>query len=307
MVTFRHVLCPLDFSESSLRALDYAVMVARRFEAALTVLHAAPTFDPLTTRTGPLADDFRIVNLPTREDVVTELARVAHDAGADAERLTTVAEAGQTVPTILDHALARNADLLVMGTHGRSGFERFLLGSVTEKLLRKSPCPVLTVPPHVERAAPPRGGFARVLCPTDFSAAASQALGFALELARDPGGAVTVLHVIEFLAEHEARATVHFNVEEFRRALVEDAHERLRKVIAEASVRGRTVHDVVSIGRAYTEVLRLGEDHDLIVMGAQGRSGLALSLFGSTTQYVVRAATCPVLTVRAAGVDAQET
>ena len=301
MITFRHVLCPFDFSESSLRALDYAVIVARRFKAQLTVLHAAPTFDPLTTRTGPLADDLRIVAIPTREDVVTELAGIAHDAGADAERLTAVAEAGQTVATIVDHALSGKADLLVVGTHGRSGFERLLLGSVTEKLLRKTPCPVLTVPPHLERASLPRAGFARVLCPIDFSPAALQALGFALELARDPGGAVTVLHVIEFLAEHEPRATAHFNVEEFRRALVEDAHERLRKVVAEASAGGRTVRDVAVIGRAYTEVLRLGRDHDLIVMGAQGHGGLALSLFGSTTQHVVRGAACPVLTVRAPG------
>jgi nucleotide-binding universal stress UspA family protein len=303
MVSFRHVLCPVDFSESSLRALDYAVILARRFDAHLTVLHAAPTFDPLTIRAGSLADDVRLVNLPTREEVVAELARAAHDSGADADRLNTVAEVGQTVPTIVDQAVTRKADLLVVGTHGRSGFERFLLGSVTEKLLRKAPCPVLTVPPHAERGALPSGRFARVLCPMDFSPAALQALGFALELARDPGGVVTVLHVIEFLAEHEPRATAHFNVEEFRRALVEEAHERLRKVISEAPAGARTVRDVVSIGRAYTEVLRVGEGHDLIVMGAQGHSGLALSLFGSTTQYVVRGAACPVLTVRAPGVD----
>jgi len=300
MVTFTHVLCPIDHSASSLRALDYAVAVARRSGARLTVLHVVPTFDPVSTMPGTIGEPMTVVQPPSHEEVLATIRDLAARAGAAPSEMTAVAEPGETVATILDQAVSRKADLLVMGTHGRSGFDRALLGSVTEKLLRKSPCPVLTVPPHATLPHGFAGGFTRILCPMDFSPASYQALGFALGLVRPGDGQVTLLHAIEWLAEHEPRTMAHFNVEEYRRYLIEDAHERLRAVVAEAAPGSTQVKDVVTVGRAHPEVVRLSAEHDLIVMGAQGRGGWGLSLFGSTTQHVVRTAACPVLTVRAA-------
>ena len=214
--------------------------------------------------------------------------------------MTLAAEAGDTVATIVDRAVVIPADLLVMGTHGRSGFDRLLLGSVAEKVLRKAPCPILTVPPHAPAKAPADEAFTRILCPVDFSPPALQALGFALDLARQAGGSVTVLHAIEWLADEEPRAQAHFNVPEYRLHLIEDAHSRLQAVLADEPRTGCDVKDVVVTGRAYHQILEAAaaQEADLIVMGAQGRGGVGLTLFGSTTQQVVRAATCPVLTVR---------
>jgi nucleotide-binding universal stress UspA family protein len=101
-----------------------------------------------------------------------------------------------------------------MGTHGRSGFNRLLLGLVTEKVLRTSPCPVLTVPPHAPAVPPSDVAIRRILCPIDFSSAALQAFGFAMDLARRTNASVTVLYVIEWLPEEEPRALAHFNVPE---------------------------------------------------------------------------------------------
>ena len=140
----------------------------------------------------------------------------------------------------------------------------------------------------------------RILCPIDFSPSALQGLGFALDLTRQADGRVSLLHVVEWLAEEEPRASRHFNVPEYRRYMVDHAQERLRDLVAEESQTWVEITDVVVFGRAYREILRAAEatPADLIVMGAQGRGGIGLALFGSTTQQVVRGATCPVLTVR---------
>jgi nucleotide-binding universal stress UspA family protein len=175
-----------------------------------------------------------------------------------------------------------------------------LLGSVTEKVLRKAPCPILTVPPHASPDPPHEVLFKRILCAMDFSPSALQAFGFAVDLARQANGLVTVLHTIEWLAEEEPRAHAHFNVAEFRQHLVADAQERLNALIGEEPRAWCELEGVVAIGRPYREVLQAAAARtaDLIIMGAQGRGGMGLALFGSTTHQVVRAAACPVLTVR---------
>ncbi|HUE89866.1 MAG TPA: universal stress protein [Vicinamibacterales bacterium] len=298
VVEFKHILCPIDLSDSSAAPLAYAVAFARWYGSRLTVLHVVPTFDPMQIQFGGLGDPVRIVQPVPREEVLEALRRAIDAAGAATIDATPAAEAGDAAPTIVDQAVALRADLIVLGTHGRSRFDRFLLGSVTEKVLRKAPCPILTVPPLAPATAPARVAFKRILCPMDFSPSAHQALGFALDLARQANGEVTVLHVIEWLAEEQARAIAHFNVAEYRRHLVDDAHERIRGLAAERP--GASVEDLVVAGRAHREILETAStrESDLIVMGAQGRGGVGLTIFGSTTQQVVRAATCPVLTVR---------
>jgi nucleotide-binding universal stress UspA family protein len=144
--------------------------------------------------------------------------------------------------------------------------------------------------------------FKRILCPIDFSPSALQAFGFALDLARQAGGLVTLLHVVEWLPEDEPRASIHFNVPEFRGYLVNDARQRLRALVAGESRAWCEIEEVIVSGRAHREILRAADatPPDLIVMGAQGRGGVGLALFGSTTQQVVRSAASPVFTVRGA-------
>lgn len=298
MIEFKQIICPVDFSESSVRAIAYAAALARWYDAQLSVLHVVPTFESMQVR-GDLVEPVRVVTPMPREQVLEEMGRSLNLA-ALSPRATPIAEAGDPQATIVDQALAKKADLIVMGTHGRRGVKRLLLGSVTEAVLREAPCPVLTVPPHAPAAVSEEVTFKRILCPIDFSPSALQALGFALDLARQADGRVTLFRVVEWLAEEEPRASTHFNVPEYRRYMVDDAQERLRNLVAEESRTWVDIADVVVFGRAYREILRAAETKpaDLIVMGAQGRGGIGLALFGSTTQQVVRGATCPVLTVR---------
>jgi nucleotide-binding universal stress UspA family protein len=236
----------------------------------------------------------------SREDVLAGLRQTLATAGLDADSVSVAAEAGDAAATIVDQAVALHADLLVMGTHGRSGFDRFLLGSVTEKVLRKAPCPVLTVPPQAPEVPSPEVTERAVLCPIDFSPSSLQAFGVALDLARRADASLTLLHTIEWLAEEEPREFAHFSIPEYREHLITDAQEQLESLVAQEAPVNRGVKVMVAIGRAHREILRIATEKraGLIVMGAQGRGGPALTIFGSSTEQVVRGAACPVLTVR---------
>jgi nucleotide-binding universal stress UspA family protein len=301
MVEFKHILCPTDLSESSRPAMAYAAAFTVWYGAKLSVLHVVPTFDAIQIPPGALGESVQVVYPSTREEVLAALRRQAETMGAAAVEPYLVAEAGDPVGTIVDQALTIPSDLIVMGTHGRSGFNRLLYGSVTEQVLHRAPCPVLTVPPHA-RAAPGDVTFKRILCAMDFSPAALQALGFALDLGRQANGKVTVLHAIEWLADEEPRVHTHFNVAEYRTYLMDDARKRLDELVAGEERTWCEIENVVTTGRAYREILRVAADRkaDLVVMGAQGRGGIGLTLAGSATHQVVRTAECPVLTVRGA-------
>jgi nucleotide-binding universal stress UspA family protein len=193
----------------------------------------------------------------------------------------------------------------VMGTHGTSGFEHLLLGSVTERVLRKAPCPVLTVPPRAQATS--QLPFRRVLCAVDFSDSSLAALDLAFSLAQEAEAALTLLHVIEWpwtepppprladLPPEQAAALA-----EYRRYLVKSASDRLNALVPD-SVRDRCQPaSRIAHGKSYAEILRVAsaDGADLIVMGIHGRNAVDLMLFGSTTNQVVRRATCPVLTLR---------
>jgi nucleotide-binding universal stress UspA family protein len=307
MVQFHNVLCAIDFSEISARALTHAAALARWYEAHLEVLHVVPALaddaNP-PARFGP--DDGA---WPSRERLLVAIERAMEAADATTPDSRPLVEEGRADEIIACRARALPADLVVMGTHGRSGFNRALLGSVTEKVLRQVSCPVLTVPP----AAPTRAGgpvrFKNILCAVDYSPSASKALQYALDLARQAGGAVTVLHALEYTDADDLLDPSKFDpcreeIAESRRrrqAVLDRARTQLHAQLALEPTTWCDIQEVVAVDRAYKAILGLAADADtdLIVMGAQGAGGLELLLYGSNTQHVLRAATCPVLTVRA--------
>lgn len=301
MIEFTQILCPTDFSEASVRPLTYAAALARWYGARLTVLHVVPTFDLIPVRSPSLDGAFQMIEPPSRDQIMAELRQAVDVSGAGGESTALATETGDPAKAIVDCAADIGADLIVMGTHGRGGFERLVVGSITEKVLRKAPCPVLTVPPHAPAGLPAEVRFKTILCPMDFSPAAMQAYGYALDLGRQADGVVTILHVVEWLPEEEPRTYAHFNVPGFRNQLVQDARQRLHALIAEEPQTWSAIQEVVVGGRAHREILRLATESstELIVMGSQGRGAVGLALFGSTTHQVVRAAACPVLVVRA--------
>ncbi|HEY5544685.1 MAG TPA: universal stress protein [Gemmatimonadaceae bacterium] len=302
MIVFKQILCPIDFSENATRALAHAAALARWYDAQLTMIHVVPVFEDNMQSSFPFkGDDGRTPYAPVRADVLEQMRRSAEQASAAALNPTLLAEEGRTHAAIIDRAAALHADLLVVGTHGRGGFNRLLLGSVAEKVVRTAPCPVLTVPPSVAHATAPQVVFKNILCPIDFSPSSLKAFEYALDLGRQANGCVTTLHALEYMDEEEPGEHVDASIRQYRQHVIDDARQRLHALATEQSQTWCDIEEVVAIDRAYKAILQRASTHDtdLIVMGAQGRGSVELMLYGSNTQHVVRAATCPVLTVRA--------
>ena len=203
---------------------------------------------------------------------------------------------GPPARCILERAESSSADLIVLGTHGRSGFEHLVLGSVAEKVLRRARCPVLTVPPKVGTASVP---YKRLLCPVDFSESSLRALRFALSIAQESGAHLTVLHAFEW-ASDGAFLTEQFDTPDFRCRLEEQVRDRVSQQLTDEARTWCEIETRLAYGKPYREILDIAERDgaDLIVIGVHGRNALDLMLFGSTTNQVVRRASCPVLTLK---------
>jgi nucleotide-binding universal stress UspA family protein len=299
MVEIKRIVCPVDLSEFSHHALDHARALAQWYEADITVLHVFTVPMPLTATPGT-TEAYPPLPLPQPQEIAEEVRRFCeigngrHDA-----RMNVVVVEGTPAKEIVRQAETLPADLLVMGTHGRGGFERLFLGSVTEKVLRSTHVPVFTVPPpvqHVEKVL-----YRTILCPTEFSDPSTRALEYALTLAEETDARLILLHVVELLVGGpQLREASHFSVPEYQRYLEEDARARLKSAVPEEARVWCTPEERVVSGKAYRGILDVAEQEkaDIIVMGVHGRGALNRRLFGSTTHHVVREARCPVLTLR---------
>lgn len=299
---FDHILCPVDFSETSLHAVEHAVAIARWNNARLTALHVyPPIFAPVPGLPAPASRPSEDELRRARERAC-DLARAA--AGGTGG-IDVRVEVGHPAAKILECATMLHADLVVLGTHGASGIEHLLLGSVAEKVLRKASCPVLTVPPRVRTTS--HIPFSRVLCAIDFAEWSNAALRLAASLADASGAALDLVHVVEWpwqeppppdfgvLPRAQADALL-----EFRRYLTAGATARLRSLASDAVHGGEPIAVHVAHGKSYAEILRVADlvCADVIALGVHGRNSIDLALFGSTTNEVIRRASCPVLTVR---------
>ena len=297
-MNLQRILCPVDFSECSRQAAAYAVMIAGRWGASVTALNVLPPIPASLPAGGAgLFPSFAFTpeDLQEFRDEVDSFVR---GTGIDVPLDPVVAE-GDAVEVITHMAGHLPADLLVMGTHGRSGLDRLVLGSVTEKMLRKAPCPVLTVPPRAPGASP-AVVVRRVLCGVDFSPSSVKALALAESLARRTGARLTVVHVLESASVLETVGMGASGGGPGDPDVHAAARRRLERSLSKDARSGGYVSEVVLPGKPSREILRLAaEEHtDLIVLGAHGARTGALA-FGSTPNHAVREAACPVLTVRA--------
>jgi nucleotide-binding universal stress UspA family protein len=306
MIQIQRVLCPIDFSDFSRRALDHAVAIAKWYQSTITLLHVSPVVPVAAYAPGSGMPPYAALTPEDREALLASMKRFAEaGAGPSVPIEFDIAE-GHTAAEILAKANAIPADLLVMGTHGRSGFERLVLGSVTEKVLRKASCPVLSVPPGVPDAVPaPPVLFKHIVCALDFSDCSMHALNYAMSLAQEADARLTVVHVIELPPDvprevHEPELAGPRNLREYLALAEEDRRARLKDAIPDSVRAYCAVDTVLTTGKPYREVLRVASEQkgDLIVIGIHGRGAADLLFFGSTAQHVVRQATCPVLTLR---------
>lgn len=293
MLKIERILCPTDFSEFSDKAYDYAESLAQHYGSKLYLEHVVQPL-PSAYPYYAFPDSVHEVFWHLRKHAERRLQNFIEAHARDGIQVEGVVQEAGIAESILGFAEKQTVDLIVMGTHGRRGADRLLLGSVTEKVLRKACCPVLAVrkPAHdfvapESRQDPVR--LRKILFCTDFSEHSDRALGYALSLALEYNAELTLLHVLEDF-------TGSTDLQEETAKVV----RRLEKPIPYEARNWCTLRSVVRIGKPYQEIIQLALETqtDLVIVGVRGRNALDLALFGSTTHRVIQLGSCPVLAVR---------
>jgi nucleotide-binding universal stress UspA family protein len=292
MLKIQRILCPVDFSECAAKAYDYAYSLAQHYEAKLYVEHVIEV----------LTAAYPYYNFPDvagnsiywdlNEGAEKRLQEMVKQRTFDGLHAEMVVHKGFVPDSILSFAEDQHADLIVMGTHGRRGLDRLVMGSVTESVLRKARCPVLAVrkPAH-DFVNPKQSGdpvhLQKILLSTDFSECADAAAAYALSLAQEYNSEITLLHVLEDFPKEGAQA------------LMREAQRKLEELVPEDAVNWCMVKPAVRIGKPYEEIIQLAleQQADVAVLGVRGRSAADLAIFGSTTHRVLQLGPCPVLAV----------
>lgn len=293
------ILVASDFSETATLALDRAIEIALRHQSEIAIVHVMQLELP------PLTPPEMIVLPPDYEEMLREacsegLAQAASRAREAGVRVREILERGRAAARITECAEAIQADLIMVGTRGNTGFKHLLLGSVAEEVVRTARQPVLTVHPGDDRPIEP---VRRLLFPTDFSPVADQALGAATRyLSGSENAEILLVHTFHIATSVVplagfGRGKLPQLVENAKQLALEATEPAVRALRAE----GHEVEVLVVRGDPAEVVTELAaeRDVDIIVMGTRGHSKLRQLLLGSTAERVVEHAPCPVLTVHA--------
>jgi nucleotide-binding universal stress UspA family protein len=303
MLNISRVLYATDFSDTSRAALPSAVRIAELHGAKLEIFHAVVWQGELVTYKDALSDGL--------DEVEAELGRIARGklgdldvcAAAEVEVVRHVGYAVAAAPALLARVEQTGADLIVMATHGRRGFRRMLIGSVTEEVVRKAPCPVMTVNAS-RKGTTSRPAFKQIVAATDFSSGGNLAVAHAVELAATSHARLDLVHVIEPMTHPEFYYPANDSGVDDLPGLRERSSGALLELLdSEDAGRVRETRARVEVGRPSSEIGKLAREFnaDLLVVGSHGRTGFRRMLLGSVAEGVLRDATCPVLVLRTDG------
>lgn len=278
------VLAAIDFSEPARVAFDHALALSRQHGAQLTVVHAVPT-------------DRRFEwEALQRIALMASLRQAADAAGV---QLKVSVQHGDPARVILLHARARRPDLIVLGTHGRSGLDRFRMGSVAETVARHAKQSVLVVPPTSARTPETATPFNNIVVAVDFSEGSKGAVERALSMANG-NSRVTLVHVVRGVPPESASRYMYNLMEpEYQRQLTRDAWRRIPEMIPADAKTTHKVHARVVAGDPATEISRVATEAnaDLILVGVTARGAFGRIFGSSTAARVIRTAGRAVLAI----------
>lgn len=298
---FHHILMATDFSEASRRALSGAVALATQHDAHLSVVHALQTDWRYEVLDNPPQLDLE------RRDARQRLESAIRGTGLGQAVDSMIVRHGPVPQRVLALAEEIGADLLVIGTHGRSGFAKLALGSVAEELLRLASCPVITFGPKADvAAAPPGSALHSILFATDFGAGSAKALPYVQALAADPSTSLALLHMIASMpatASLSAYAPASAAADEFQEwegSSRARSLEQLKQWWLHDSKLEREPDYIVATNFLPEGMLSVAQRRhcDLLVMGANHAAlpRLAAHIPWSAVHEVIRQASCPVMT-----------
>jgi nucleotide-binding universal stress UspA family protein len=286
-VSLTRILVTTDFSTESDRALDYALALARRYDARIYLAHViAP--DPFPYAEPALAQATYEKVRQAAEQGMADILVSGKLRGVPHEVLL---EEGSVWPAIEKLIEKHEIDLVVTATHGRGKVQKVLIGSVAEEIFRQANCAVLTVGPRVKDEPAREVELKNILFATEFGHGAEKAAAHAFSLAQEHGARLTILHVIQ-----EATAFTEESVRQQREAAV----RRLEKLMPEGAENWCKPVFRATFGEAVEEIITMARETnaDLIVMGAKPSKNLAGHAPFAIAYNVVTRAHCPVLTVR---------
>jgi nucleotide-binding universal stress UspA family protein len=287
MITINKILCPVDFFPASDAAAHYAAGLAANYGAVVRLLHVVT---PVVAGAYEYAVDTVELTKSMEESARQELNTFAARLKARNVLIETELRTGDIYEEIKRSIDALRPELVVMGTHGRRGVERWFLGSTTEKLLRHSPVPLVSISAAGERYTNgPR--FKKILVTTDFSEGTADALAYAFSVAQENESQVTLLHVV-----HDIPADI---TGKYRDPLIAGVRKQLEGLVPPEARNWCDIETRVETGIPYRIILRTIEDEraDLVVMNIHGKGMLDRALLGSTAERIVRAAACPVMMI----------
>lgn len=288
---FKNILVPVDFSNFSDNAVKYALSLAEKFCSKIILYHAVVLFH----------EDFEgEAHLKAYSDIVAHKEKILSkrlESKCDSGKkygviIKSIMERGFSAPDlILDHITANKYNLVVMGTHGRTGLKKWLIGSVAEKVVRHSPIPLITVHQDLKKHR-----IKNVLIPVDFSKYAKKAVVFGLQIAKKLQARPHFLFVVTMETHPEYFISTFGSFLETNPEFKKDFKKRLKEFVGRP--KEEATYAIVE-GKAHEEIKNYAEKKriDLIIMANHGMSALEHLLMGSTTERVVRVARCPVLTI----------
>lgn len=290
-MNIRNILIPVDFSKYSDMAVDYGLMLAEKFGADVNLLHTVLLFREDVDEAEELVayEDLVREKESERRALMASHASTCKDRGVAVT--STMLRGFSAADSILDYLRGNGVDLVVMGTHGHTGFKRFVYGSVAERVVRLSPVPVLTTHHSVSGDAP-----GSVLIPVDFSEYSRHAVDYGKALADTLNLQVEYLHVVEQSIHPAYAAGDVDSIFELDAGLRQRVIDRL---IEFTGTGAGAAEFAVLEGKPHKAITRHARERGsgLIVMATRGESGLEHFLIGSTAERVVCIAPCPVLTV----------
>lgn len=284
---YERILVPTDGSNVAAAAGDAAVKLARQFDADLHAIHVLEDGDVSLDVSDE--DDEELIQYG--RDTVRAIGERAAEDGVDVTS-AVLDDGGSVHSVILDYTVEHEIDCIVMGTHGRSGISRFVLGSVAEQTLRESPVPVVTI--HEDTVFDPE--FESLLVPTDGSSCAYAALDHAIGLALATGAALHVVNVVDVKA-----LTGNIDAGSILDALEEAGERAIDDAVKRADEAGvSTVEANLMSGTPYRAICEYADEREIdgIVMGTHGRSGIERFVLGSVTERVVRHSDVPTFAIK---------
>lgn len=314
MSTVSRILCPTDLSNLSLEALAMAGSLARHFQAELQLLHVVPSLEivyPLAPVYIPVPFDVAEYEQALRSAASEQLTGILQRFGLESVRAQAIVTVGSPADMIVETAEQSQGDLIVMTTHGHTGWRHLVFGSVTEQVIRLARCPVLICHSRKQPGAADETGAAeaqsivavrKIVCSTDFSEQSLKGVDTAIIWAKELQAELIIVHIVPSLDRYPGFVV---DAEDIESSVESDASKQLYALVAHRVPEQLQSRYVVRSGKAAEEIVNVAreENADLVVTATHGRTGWDHLAFGSVAEAVIRTAHCPVLTIRSTKVE----